>query len=86
MSTEAIATSRGQFEAAVIERFKESGLLEVEIRTELLPREGDDYYDGSVSAYWHFWQASRQVVEMDLSGKEAPVQSIANAPAQEVGQ
>lgn len=57
---------REQFEAAVIERFKASGYLPVEIRTELLQRSGDDYYDGSISAYWYFWQTSRQALEIVL--------------------
>lgn len=59
-------STREQFEAAVIERFKASGYLPVEIRTELLQRSGDDYHDGSVSAYWHFWQASRQALVVEL--------------------
>ena len=62
-------SSREQFEAAVIERFKASGYLPVEIRTELLQRSGDDYHDGSVSAYWHFWQASRQALEVALPSR-----------------
>lgn len=57
---------REEFEAAVIERFKESGFLEVEIRTEMLVRDGDDYYDSSVSTYWHFWKASRAAVVVEL--------------------
>jgi hypothetical protein len=47
---------RAEFEAAVIERFKESGFLEVEIRVECLGRSGEGYQDPSVDAYWHFWQ------------------------------
>lgn len=50
---------REQFEKAVIERLKEGGFLEVEIRVECLPRDGEGYYDGSVNAYWHFYQQSR---------------------------
>ena len=57
---------REKFEAAVIERFKESGLLEVQIRVEVLPRAGDGYYDGSIDAYWHFWQAAIASVEFEL--------------------
>lgn len=47
---------REQFEAAVIARMKESGLLEIEIRVECLARSGDDYHDPSISAYWAFWK------------------------------
>lgn len=64
-------SSREQFEAAVIERFKASGYLPVEIRTELLQRAGDDYHDGSVSAYWHFWQASRQALVVEMPNRSA---------------
>lgn len=46
---------REQFEAAVIARMKESGFLEIEIRVECLARQGDDYHDPSISAYWAFW-------------------------------
>lgn len=62
-------SSREQFEAVVIERFKASGYLPEEIRTELLQRSGDDYHDGSVSAYWHFWQAARQALEITLPSR-----------------
>lgn len=51
--------NRADFESAVIRRFKESGLLEVEIRVECLGRSGDGYYDGSIDAYWHFWNAAK---------------------------
>lgn len=57
---------REQFEAAVIKRMKESGFLEVEIRVECLGRSGDGYADGSVDAYWHFWQESRAALVVDL--------------------
>lgn len=49
---------RPAFEQAVIDRMKEGGFLEVEIRVECLARSGDGYYDGSVDAYWHFWNAA----------------------------
>lgn len=49
---------RATFEQAVIDRMKESGFLEVEIRVECLVRAGDGYLDGSVDAYWHFWNAA----------------------------
>lgn len=58
--------SREQFEAAVVERMKESGFLEVEIRVECLQRHGDGYQDGSIDSYWHFWQASREALVIDL--------------------
>lgn len=58
---------RPAFEQAVIDRMKEGGFLEVEIRVECLARSGDGYYDGSVDAYWHFWNAA-------LDG--APVQQV----------
>ena len=38
-------TQRDMFEAAVIERMKESGFLEVEIRVECLARCDDGYCD-----------------------------------------
>lgn len=57
---------REQFEAAVIKRMKESGFLEVEIRVECLGRSGDGYADGSVDAYWHFWQESRAALVVEL--------------------
>jgi hypothetical protein len=65
---------REQFEKAVIERLKEGGFLEVEIRVECLPRDGEGYYDGSVNAYWHFYKQSRADLvvtlpkEGDMSG------------------
>lgn len=57
---------RAAFEAAVIARFKESGFLEVEIRVECLARSGDGYYDSSVDAYWHFWNAALDGVVLEL--------------------
>lgn len=50
---------RPAFEKAVIERLKEGGFLEVEIRVECLLRNGEGYNDGSVDAYWHFYKQSR---------------------------
>lgn len=58
--------SREQFEAAVVERMKESGFLEVEIRVECLQRHGDGYQDGSIDSYWRFWQASRKTLVIEL--------------------
>lgn len=57
---------REEFEAAVIERFKALGCLPVDFCTDLLQRSGDDYESGSVSAYWHFWKASRLALEIRL--------------------
>lgn len=51
--------NRAAFEAVVIKRFKESGYLEVQIRVECLGRSGDGYQDGSVDAYWDFWNAAK---------------------------
>ena len=57
---------RPAFEQAVIDRMKEGGFLEVEIRVECLARSGDGYYDGSVDAYWHFWNTALDGVVMEL--------------------
>lgn len=65
---------RAKFEQAVIDRMKESGLLEVEIRVECLPRSGDGYYDGSVDAYWHFWNAALDGVVIELPPPIEPEQ------------
>lgn len=50
---------RELFEAAIIERFKESGLLEVEIRVECLARDGESYYDPLISIAWWAWQTAQ---------------------------
>lgn len=57
---------RELFEQAVIERMKQSGFLEVEIRVECLTRLDDDYLDSSVDAYWHFWNAAFDAVVIEL--------------------
>ncbi|MBB3017671.1 hypothetical protein FHR70_000711 [Microvirga lupini] len=57
---------RDAFEQAVIERFKESGFLEVEIRVECLGRSGDGYADSSVDAYWAFWNKALDSVVIEL--------------------
>lgn len=49
--------TRTRFEAAVVERLKESGFLEIEIRTECLARVDDGYQDEVINAGWHYWQA-----------------------------
>lgn len=51
---------RALFEAAVVARLKESGFLEIEIRTECLIRVGDGYQDEVINAGWHYWQAALQ--------------------------
>lgn len=51
-------TQRDLFEAAVIERMKESGFLEVEIRVECLARCDDGYQDEVINAGWHYWNAA----------------------------
>ena len=67
---------RPAFEQAVIDRMKEGGFLEVEIRVECLASSGDGYYDGSVDAYWHFWNAALDGVVIELPH---PVPSICKA-------
>lgn len=49
---------RELFEAAVVERMKESGFLEIEIRTECLVRCGEGYQDELINAGWHYWNAA----------------------------
>lgn len=49
---------REKFEAAVVQRLKESGFLEVEIRTEALVRCDDGYQDEVINAGWHYWNAA----------------------------
>ncbi|WPM83120.1 hypothetical protein R5W60_21740 (plasmid) [Brucella pseudintermedia] len=52
-----IENSREAFERAVIERMKESGFLEIEIRVEALVRCDDGYEDEVINAGWHYWKA-----------------------------
>ncbi|WP_159953147.1 hypothetical protein [Rhizobium sp. 18065] len=49
---------RELFESAVISRLKESGFLEIEIRTESLTRCGDGYQDEVINAGWHYWNTA----------------------------
>lgn len=90
---------RERFEQAVIDRMKEGGFLEVEIRVECLQRDGDGYYDGSVDAYWHFWNAALDGVAIELPVPQAPTaidyavwrehdngESAAEAEAEHAGQ
>lgn len=60
-----------RFEQAVIERMKESGFLEVEIRVECLTRIDDGYLDSSIDAYWHFWNAALDSVVIELPAEPA---------------
>lgn len=66
---------RPSFEKAVIERLKEGGYLEVEIRVECLSRDGEGYYDGSVNAYWQFYKQSRTDLVVTLPAKAVPNQA-----------
>ena len=66
MNTEQREQLRPGFEAAIIERFKESGFLEVEIRVECLTRCGDSYDDSSVSIAWWAWCESRRTMVVEL--------------------
>ncbi|MCZ7502992.1 hypothetical protein O8C52_25980 [Agrobacterium rhizogenes] len=56
------------YEAAVIERLKESGFLEIEIRTESLMRCGDGYQDEVINAGWHYWNAALSARVQDVAG------------------
>jgi len=60
--------TRIRFEAAVVERLKESGFLEIEIRTECLVRVDDGYQDEVINAAWHYWQAA--IVAVITEAKE----------------
>lgn len=61
--TAATKTQRDLYETAVIERLKESGFLEIEIRTESLMRCGDGYQDEVINAGWHYWNAALSAAE-----------------------
>ncbi|SOD00249.1 hypothetical protein SAMN05216358_5353 [Rhizobium sp. AN5] len=69
--TAATKTQRDLYETAVIERLKESGFLEIEIRTESLMRCGDGYQDEIINAGWHYWNAALSAAEPQ------PVPSVA---------
>lgn len=49
---------RERYEAAVVERLKQSGFLEIEIRTECLVRCDEGYQDEIINAGWHYWNAA----------------------------
>lgn len=70
MTKDQIELLRPGFEAAIIERFKESGFLEVEIRVECLSRCGESYNDPQVAIAWWSWTQSREslVVELPKEG------------------
>lgn len=72
MTKDQIELLRPGFEAAIIERFKESGFLEVEIRVECLTRCGDSYNDPQVAIAWWSWTQSREslVVELPPEAKQ----------------
>lgn len=56
--TNPVTRNRELFEAAVVDRLKESGFLEVEIRIECLARCEDGYEDEVINAGWHYWNAA----------------------------
>lgn len=66
MTKDQIELLRPGFEAAIIERFKESGFLEVEIRVECLTRCGESYNDPQVAIAWWSWQQSRESLVVEL--------------------
>lgn len=66
MNKDQIELLRPGFEAAIIERFKESGFLEVEIRVECLSRCGESYNDPQVAIAWWAWTQSRESLVVEL--------------------
>jgi hypothetical protein len=82
-----MSDNRKKFEAAVVQRLKESGFLEIEIRTEALVRCEDGYQDEVINAGWHYWNAalvatgkatSAPMVMLDMSADElAELQALA---------
>lgn len=66
MTKDQIELLRPGFEAAIIDRFKESGFLEVEIRVECLSRCGDSYNDPQVAIAWWSWTQSRESLVVEL--------------------
>lgn len=66
MTKDQIELLRPGFEAAIIERFKESGFLEVEIRVECLSRCGESYNDPQVAIAWWAWTQSRESLVVEL--------------------
>lgn len=70
MTKDQIELLRPGFEAAIIERFKESGFLEVEIRVECLSRCGESYNDPQVAIAWWAWTQSRESLVVELPSLE----------------
>lgn len=62
---------RALFEAAVVDRIKESGFLEIEVRTEFLVRCDDGYQDEIINAGWHYWNAALATTEPSKPVAEA---------------
>lgn len=62
---------RKLFETAVVDRLKESGFLEVEIRVECLARCDDGYQDEVVNAGWHYWNAASAANPSPETSKQA---------------
>lgn len=91
MTKDQIELLRPGFEAAIIERFKESGFLEVEIRVECLSRCGESYNDPQVAIAWWSWQRSRESLVVNLprdvthvtnkdfeAGRDAVIEAVMN--------
>lgn len=70
MTKDQIEQLRPGFEAAIIERFKESGFLEVEIRVECLSRCGESYNDPQVAIAWWSWTQSRESLVVELPDEQ----------------
>lgn len=70
MTKDQIELLRPGFEAAIIERFKESGFLEVEIRVECLSRCGESYNDPQVAIAWWAWTHSRESLVVELPDEQ----------------
>lgn len=70
---------RKLFEAAVVERLKESGFLEVEIRVECLARCDHGYQDEVINTGWHYWNAAIAANPSPQSNTTGP-QDISTAP------
>lgn len=77
--------ARADFESAVINRMKEGGFLEVEIRTECLVRSGDDYQDDLINYGWWAWQARTALDAQKSSPSDAELKDVwdqvSNQPA-----
>lgn len=68
---------RSRFEAAVVERLKESGFQEIEIRMECLARVDDGYQDEIINAGWHYWRAgiATAIAKADALAGWQPIES-----------